>query len=248
MIFWFANGVAYYILLFTSGEWIRLVPTSWSIFPEAFSIALKYASFQLPHEPIGPIYNSLQQLTYFGIVFLLGPFMIATGAAMSPAIAARFPWYQKIFRGRQVARSLHFLGMLAFVLFIIIHITMVTVERFPENMGNIVLGNGEGVSLGIAIGLFALLVVSVIIVHVWATGISLKKPRLTQNMLDVIIMPLKQILFSKAESKQKFHRAEVSSFFRINGLPPYTKEYKELVENNFANYNLKSLWISRKII
>jgi sulfoxide reductase catalytic subunit YedY len=45
MIFWFANGVAYYILLFTSGEWIRLVPTSWSIFPEAFSIALKYASF-----------------------------------------------------------------------------------------------------------------------------------------------------------------------------------------------------------
>jgi sulfoxide reductase catalytic subunit YedY len=239
MIFWFANGVAYYILLFTSGEWIRLVPTSWSIFPEAFSIALKYASFQLPPEPIGSIYNSLQQLTYFGVVFLLGPFMIATGAAMSPAIAARFPWYQKIFRGRQVARSLHFLGMVAFVLFIIIHITMVTVERFPENMGNIVLGNGEGVSLGIAIGLFALFVISVVIVHVWATGISLKKPRLTQNMLDVIIMPLKQILFSKAESKQKFHRSEVSPFFRINGLPPDTKEYKELVENNFANYNLK---------
>ncbi len=239
MIFWFANGVAYYILLFTSGEWIRLVPTSWSIFPEAFSIALKYASFQLPPEPIGSIYNSLQQLTYFGVVFLLGPFMIATGAAMSPAIAAQFPWYQKIFRGRQVARSLHFLGMLAFVLFIIVHITMVTVERFPENMGNIVLGNGEGVSLGIAIGLFALLVVSVIIVHVWTTGISLKKPRLTQNMLDVIIMPLKQILFSKAQSKQQFHRSEVSPFFRINGLPPDTKEYKELVENNFANYNLK---------
>ena len=239
MIFWFANGVAYYILLFTSGEWIRLVPTSWDVFPEAFSIALKYASFQLPPEPIGSIYNSLQQLTYFGIVFLLGPFMIATGAAMSPAIAAQFPWYQKIFRGRQVARSLHFLGMLAFVLFIIIHITMVTIERFPENMGNIVLGNGEGVSLGIAIGLFALLFVSVVIVHVWATGISLKKPRLTQNKLDIIIMPLKQILFSKAESKQKFHRSEISPFFRINGLPPDTKGYKELVENNFANYNLK---------
>jgi methionine sulfoxide reductase catalytic subunit len=240
MIFWFANGVAYYILLFTSGEWIRLVPTSWSIFPEAFNIALKYASFQLPPEPIGgAIYNSLQQLTYFGVVFLLGPFMIATGAAMSPAIAAQFPWYQKIFRGRQVARSLHFLGMLAFVLFIIIHIIMVTVERFPENMGNIVLGNEEGVSLGIAIGLFALFVISVVIVHVWATGISLKKPRLTQNMLDIVIMPVKQVLFNKAESKQQFHRSEVSPFFRINGVPPDTEEYKELVENNFANYNLK---------
>jgi DMSO/TMAO reductase YedYZ molybdopterin-dependent catalytic subunit/thiosulfate reductase cytochrome b subunit len=240
MIFWFANGVAYYILLFTSGEWIRLVPTSWSIFPEAFNIALKYASFQLPPEPIGgAIYNSLQQLTYFGVVFLLGPFMIATGAAMSPAIAAQFPWYQKVFRGRQVARSLHFLGMLAFVLFIIIHIIMVTVERFPENMGNIVLGNEEGVSLGIAIGLFALFVISVVIVHVWATGISLKKPRLTQNMLDIVIMPVKQVLFNKAESKQQFHRSEVSPFFRINGVPPDTEEYKELVENNFANYNLK---------
>ena len=59
---------------------------------------------------------------------------------MSPAIDARFPWYPRIFRGRQVARSLHFLGMIAFVLFIIVHITMVIVERFPDNMGNIFLG------------------------------------------------------------------------------------------------------------
>jgi sulfoxide reductase catalytic subunit YedY len=237
MIFWFANGVAYYILLFTSGEWIRLVPTSWDIFPQAVKDAMIYATLHFP--PQGDPYNPLQQLTYFGVVFLLGPFMIATGAAMSPAIAARFPRYQKIFRGRQVARSLHFLGMVAFILFIIVHIIMVTVERFPENMGNIILGNEEGISLGIAIGLFALLVVSVAIVHVWATGISLKKPRLTQNMLDIIIMPVKQVLFSKAESKQQFHRSEVSPFFRINGLPPDTEEYKELAENNFANYNLK---------
>jgi sulfoxide reductase catalytic subunit YedY len=237
MIFWFANGVAYYILLFTSGEWIRLVPTSWDIFPQAVKDAMIYATLHFP--PQGDPYNPLQQLTYFGVVFLLGPFMIATGAAMSPAIAARFPRYQKIFRGRQVARSLHFLGMVAFILFIIVHIIMVTVERFPENMGNIILGNEEGISLGIAIGLFALLVISVIIVHVWATGISLKKPRLTQNMLDIIIMPVKQVLFSKAESKQQFHRSEVSPFFRINGLPPDTEEYKELAENNFANYNLK---------
>jgi methionine sulfoxide reductase catalytic subunit len=237
MIFWFANGVAYYILLFTSGEWIRLIPTSWDIFPQAVKDAMIYATLHFP--PQGDPYNPLQQLTYFGVVFLLGPFMIATGAAMSPAIAARFPRYQKIFRGRQVARSLHFLGMVAFILFIIVHIIMVSVERFPENMGNIILGNEEGISLGIAIGLFALLVVSVAIVHVWATGISLKKPRLTQNILDIIIMPVKQVLFSKAESKQQFHRSEVSPFFRINGLPPDTEEYKELAENNFANYNLK---------
>ena len=113
MIFWFANGVAYYILLFTSGEWTRLVPTSWDIFPQAMNDAMAYATFHFP--PPGDPYNPLQQLTYF--VFLLGPFMIATGAAMSPAIAAQFPRYQKIFRGRQTARSLHFLGLLAFILY-----------------------------------------------------------------------------------------------------------------------------------
>ena len=104
---------------------------------------------------------------------------------MSPAIDARFPWYPRIFRGRQVARSLHLLGMIAFVLFIIVHITMVIVERFPDNMGNIFLG--KGTSLGIAIGIFALFVLVVVAVHVWATGISLKNPRLVQTKLGAVI-------------------------------------------------------------
>ena len=170
IIFWITNGGAYYILLFTSNEWTRLIPTSWTIIPQAFHTAMIYASFHFP--PVGNPYNPVQQLTYSGVVFLLGPFMIATGAAMSPAIGARFPRYPRIFRGRQVARSLHFLGMIAFVLFIIVHIAMVIVERFPDNMGNIFLG--KETSLGIAIGIFALFVLVVIAVHVWATGISLK--------------------------------------------------------------------------
>jgi len=123
-------------------------------FSLAFHTAMMYASFHFP--PPGDPYNPIQQLSYFGVVFLLGPFMIATGAAMSPAIDARFPWYPKMFRGRQVARSLHFLGMIAFVLFIVVHLTIVTIERFPENMGNIALGQGKYTSLGVAIALFSL--------------------------------------------------------------------------------------------
>jgi DMSO/TMAO reductase YedYZ molybdopterin-dependent catalytic subunit len=172
--------------------------------------------------------------------------MIAKGAAMSPSIAAQFPRYQKIFRGRQTARSLHFLGLLAFILFIIVHIIMVTVERFPENMGNIVLG--KNTSLGVAVGLFALLVISVLIVHIWATNISLNKPRLPQNTLDKVIMPFKKLFFNKAKSNQKFYKTEVSPFFRVNGLPPDTKEYQELVENNFKNYNLRIFGLVEKSI
>jgi thiosulfate reductase cytochrome b subunit len=237
VVFWIANGAAYYILLFTSNEWQRLIPTSWSIIPEAFNTAMVYTSFQFP--PPGDPYNPLQQLMYFGVVFLLGPFMIATGAAMSPAVDGRFPRYPTIFGGRQAARSLHFLGMIAFVLFIIAHVTMVLIERFPENMGNMVLGQGAGTSLGVAIALFAFYVIIIIIIHAWATALSLRKPRFIQNRLDLLIVPLKWLLFRKAVSRQEYSRSDVSEFFRVNGYPPDTTEYKKLFASNFSDWRLK---------
>jgi hypothetical protein len=39
---------------------------------------------------------------------------------MSPAIAARFPWYIALFRGRQDARNIHFLCLCAFLGFTIV--------------------------------------------------------------------------------------------------------------------------------
>ena len=235
IIFWIINGAAYYILLFTSNEWARLIPTSWAIFPQAIHTAMVYASFHFP--PAGNPYNPLQQVSYFGVVFLLGPFMIATGAAMSPAIGARFPWYPKIFRGRQVARSLHFLGMIAFVLFIIVHLAMVIVERFPDNMGNIFLG--KETSLGIAIGIFALFVLVVVAVHVWATGVSLRRPRAVQNKLGAVIEPVKRALFGRIVPRPSYSKSDVTLFFRSNGYPPDTQEFEELLENDFINWKLK---------
>jgi methionine sulfoxide reductase catalytic subunit len=35
-----SNGAAYYILLFTSDEWQRFIPTSWNIFRQVFHISL----------------------------------------------------------------------------------------------------------------------------------------------------------------------------------------------------------------
>jgi methionine sulfoxide reductase catalytic subunit len=48
IIFWIANGAAYYILLFTSDEWQRLIPTSWSILPGALHTGLMYLSLHFP--------------------------------------------------------------------------------------------------------------------------------------------------------------------------------------------------------
>lgn len=245
IIFWIANGVAYYVLLFTSNEWARLIPSSPSIIPQAFQDMMMYATFHFP--PPGQPYNAIQQLTYFAVVFILGPFMVATGAAMSPAIEARFPWYQKIFRGRQVARSLHFLGMVAFVLFIIIHLAMVIVERFNENMGNIVLGHTT--SFGVAAGLFALFVIAVVAVHIWATGYSLKNPRQMKNALGSVIEPARRILFRKLVSRQQHSAPEIAEYFPVNGYPPSNqKDYQKLLENNFADWKLNVYGLVEKPI
>ena len=63
IIFWIINGAAYYILLFTSNEWARLIPTSWTIIPQAFHTAMIYASFHFP--PVGNPYNPVQEALCF---------------------------------------------------------------------------------------------------------------------------------------------------------------------------------------
>ena len=90
VIFWLGNGFLFVILLFGTGQWRRLVPTSPSILPEVWNIFVRYSTFHLPPEPDGYFaYNPLQQLAYFGVVFLIAPLSLLTGAAMSPALAAR---------------------------------------------------------------------------------------------------------------------------------------------------------------
>ncbi len=41
-VFWILNGVVYVVLLFATGSWQRLVPTSWSIVPHALDTARLY--------------------------------------------------------------------------------------------------------------------------------------------------------------------------------------------------------------
>ncbi|HEV2128638.1 MAG TPA: cytochrome b/b6 domain-containing protein [Thermomicrobiales bacterium] len=81
-------GILYVVLLFGTGEWRRLIPTSWDIFPQAWDVLIGYLSFKMPQ---ATAYNRLQQISYAAVVFLLSPLLILTGTAMSPAIAARFP-------------------------------------------------------------------------------------------------------------------------------------------------------------
>ena len=116
-------------------------PTSASILPDAGSCIVQYSALHLPPEPGGYFrFDAIQQLSYFGVVFLLGPLAILSGLAMSPALDNRFRFYQRIFGNRQAARTLHFLIMCAFVLFYAVHMTMVAATGFAKNLDAITLG------------------------------------------------------------------------------------------------------------
>ena len=238
-IFWMLNGIVYLVLLFASGEWSRLVPTTWRIFPNAWQTMVAYLTFHAPPRSlyIG-VYDPLQQLSYFAVVFLLAPFLILTAAAQSPAIEGRFPWYPKLFGGRQGARSLHFLGLVAFLGFILIHTAMVFLTGPLHNFGDIIMGqhtSHQGAALAIGLSLIILIFAT----YGVTSWLSLRHPRAMTRALSAFIRPPMAVLSRASESKQRQPLKNVSEFFIVNGQPPSSPEFLRLLWSDFADYRLE---------
>ena len=86
-------------------------------------------------------YNVLQRLSYFGVVFVLGPLVILTGLSMSPGVnAALGNILPELFGGRQTARAIHFTCAALFVLFIIVHLVMVLLSGVSNNLRSMITG------------------------------------------------------------------------------------------------------------
>jgi len=240
-IFWLLNGIVYVVLLFTTGEWQRLIPTTWSIFPGAWHALVTYLHFQVPPLADFRPYDPLQQLTYAFVVFVLGPAMLLTGIAMSPAIAASAPWYIKLFGGRQVARSLHFLCMTVFAVFVILHVTLVLVVHFRENIGNIVLGTPNGhFRLAVTIAIIALLIV--LAIYIWTSWYSLHHKRRVQVALDHIEAPIRTLALHNMASGQHYRESDISPYLWVNGAPPGSEESPEfiaLAKDGFRDWRLE---------
>lgn len=118
-------GIIYVVLLFATGLWQRIIPTSWDVSPEAWETLKVYLGFRAPGIEHFTPYDSLQMLGYTFVIFILAPFLILIGIAMAPAIRSRFPWYVKLFGGHQGARSLHFIAMVLMTGFVIMHVGLV---------------------------------------------------------------------------------------------------------------------------
>jgi DMSO/TMAO reductase YedYZ molybdopterin-dependent catalytic subunit len=163
--------------------------------------------------------------------------MILTGPAISPGFTARFPTYLKIFGGKQKARSLHFIVMALFSIFIIIHVILVVYDRFQLNMANIIFGGGE-ISLGAAVGFLLLYFAAIAVTNILAIRFSYSNPRAVQNALGAVLEPVRKALMNRLVSKQSCDDVRITPSFRINGRPPETEEYQNLLTENFQSWRL----------
>jgi DMSO/TMAO reductase YedYZ molybdopterin-dependent catalytic subunit/thiosulfate reductase cytochrome b subunit len=238
--FFLLNGAVFIILLFCTNQWKRLVPTSWHIIPDSWNVFVHYATFNFPIEPNGFYhFNALQQLSYFGVVFVLAPLALLTGMAMSPAIESRFHWYPKLFGNRQSARSGHFMVMVCYLVFIVIHVALVAATGLTRNMNHIIVGSDNsqsltGLYIGIAIVLFVVLCCYV------ALWLSWHHPRPLQRAQAAVNGNLWRRSINVFRPQRYYKKEDISPYFWPNGkVPEDSEQWKALAKNDFKDYKLR---------
>jgi sulfoxide reductase catalytic subunit YedY len=233
---WLLNGLVFYLLLFTTGRWQRLVPTSWEVVPNAVSVLIQYLSLDWPTDDGWAAYNGLQLIAYFITVFVAAPLALVTGLGMSPALSTRFRRVSTIL-SIQTARSLHFLVLAWFLVFIVMHVALVFTTGLLVNLNHIYAGRNDHAWVGF--WLFAASMVIAIAGWAAATPFTLRHPRVVQRAGQAIVGPV-QHLFEHLDPKPgQYGEEDISPYFWHNGQYPDSDEYRALLAGQFAGYRLR---------
>jgi len=158
-ILWLVNGLIFVVLLFATGQWMRVVPTSWEIVPNAVSAGLQYLSLDWPLENGWVNYNSLQVLTYFATIFIAAPLAALTGVRMSGLWPKNATALNRIYPV-EWARAVHFPVMLYFVAFIVVHVALVFLTGALRNLNHMYAAQDTDDWLGFSIFVASLVVIA----------------------------------------------------------------------------------------
>ena len=234
-LLWVLNGAAFYILLFSTNQWLRLVPITWDVFPNAASTAIQYASLDFPVDHSWTRYNGLQQLSYFITVFVAAPVSIVTGLLQSPAISNRLGLLGTVLN-RQVARSIHFISFVWFVLFILAHGIMVFITGIRQNTNHMFAGVESPAWVGLPLFIIAMLLIGA----AWwlASPLTIRHARLVQKSGRIMVGWIKG-LSEWWEPTAELTERDISPHFWPNGTMPSSAEYDHLVAEKFAGYRLR---------
>ena len=138
--FFVLNGLLFALWAFTSGHFRKdLLPTSSDIADLPREI-VDHAQLKFAHDSRAKRYNALQKLTYFVIIFGIGPLIVLTGLTMSPTMDSALPFLPWLLGGRQSARTIHFICAFSFLAFFIVHIVMVVLSGTWNNLRSMLTG------------------------------------------------------------------------------------------------------------
>jgi thiosulfate reductase cytochrome b subunit len=134
--------LAYWVVSFINRHaWRDLVPRPADLSPRHLWQEVKdHARLRFPTGIAALRYNTMQKLSYFGVVFILLPLLILTGLAMSPGMDAAWHWLIDLTGGRQSARSIHFICAMLIALFILVHLLMVVLAGPVNEIRSMITG------------------------------------------------------------------------------------------------------------
>ena len=158
-VLWVVNGLIFIVLLFLTDHWMRIVPTSWDIFPNMVSGVIQYASLDWPTENGWVHYNALQVMAYFVTVFIAAPLAIISGLRISTWWPDQNQRLNKLYPV-EVARAVHFPVMLYFVVFTIVHVFLVFFTGALRNLNHMYTSRDVVDWWGLVIFLASLLVIA----------------------------------------------------------------------------------------
>lgn len=182
---WITTGIVYVTLLLVSGQWARIVPTEWSVIPNAISAGVQYLSLDWPRHDSWTYYNSLQVLFYGATVFVAAPLALATGLRLSPV------WPERWMRNHGAlsdawARQTHSLVLWFYLAFTVVHVALVLLTGARRNLNAMYLGIDDGESwLGMVVFAASVVVMAV-------TWVLLRPPAqvaIAERIADVRRMP-----------------------------------------------------------
>ncbi len=115
------NGILYFCYLLLSGQWRHLVPDRHT-FRDSLKVIAHDLHLRKDPPPMRGKYNAAQKLAYCGAI-LMGGGTLITGLAIYKPV--QVGWLTSLLGGYKAARLEHFLLMIGFVLFIMIHLIQV---------------------------------------------------------------------------------------------------------------------------
>lgn len=80
--------------------------------------------------------------------------------------------------------------------------------------------------------------VLLLVLHVVITWLSLRYRRRTHRLLGIMVNPFERAVSKSFLSRESFRPKDISPYFRVNGYPPTSANYKQLAADEFRDYQL----------